>query len=69
VHLLAHALAHRGVHQLVALDAALAGKGGRYDERLEVLAVAEYLDALAGEACADAAFDALGRHHVQVLSL
>jgi hypothetical protein len=61
--------AERRVHQLVALDAALAGKGRRHDERLEVLAVAEYLDALAGEARLDARLDAFGGHHGQVLSL
>src|SRR5882672_5067039 len=44
VDLLAHALAERGIDQLVALHAAAAGKFRRNDERLEMLAVARHLD-------------------------
>src|ERR1700752_640929 len=49
VDLLAHALSQRRVHQLMALHAAAARELGRDDERLEVLSVADHLDALAVE--------------------
>jgi hypothetical protein len=42
--LFTHAVAQRGVHQLVALDQAFAGKCVRYDDRIEMLAVAFDLD-------------------------
>src|SRR5687768_8626437 len=40
VDLFAHALAQRGIHELVALHAAAAGELARDDDGLEVLAVA-----------------------------
>ena len=58
--LLAHTLAERGVDQLVALHAAPALEGARHHQRLEVLAVADDFDVLAGEAGLDACLDALG---------
>src|SRR5687767_3095818 len=58
VDLLAHALAERGVDELVALHAALAGKRGRDHQRLEVLAVADDFHVLAGQAGRDAGLDA-----------
>src|SRR6478609_6173875 len=58
VDLLAHALAQRPVDELVALHAALAGEGARHDQRLEMLAVADDLQVLAGEAGGDALLDA-----------
>jgi hypothetical protein len=64
VDLLAHALAQRGVYQLVALHAAAPGELVRDDERLEVLAVADHLDVLAGETALDACLHAFGGHHV-----
>src|SRR5688572_10465248 len=69
VDLLAHALAERRVHQLVALHAALSRESRGHHQRLEVLAVADYFHALAGEPRADALLDAVGGHHGQVLSL
>src|SRR3954464_7374254 len=42
--LLAHAIAQRPIHELVALHAALAGEGARHNERLEMLPVANHLD-------------------------
>ena len=39
----------RGIDELVALHAALAGERRAHDQRLEVLAVADDLDALAGQ--------------------
>ena len=53
--LLAHALTQRRVDELVALHAAAAGELGRYHQSLEMLAVANHLDALAGEPRLDAA--------------
>src|ERR1044071_8309919 len=44
VDLFAHPVAERGVHQLVALHAALAGERRRDDDRLEMLAVADHLE-------------------------
>src|SRR5437764_1466543 len=64
VDLLAHAVAERGVNQLVPLHAATALESRRYDERLEVLAVARDLAVPAGEARLDAGLDALCAHHV-----
>ena len=46
VDFLAHALAERGVDQLVALYPAAAGERRRHHERLEVLPVAHHLDML-----------------------
>src|SRR5687768_5407249 len=63
VDLLAHALAERRVHHLVALHAAAPGEAGADHQRLEVLAVADHLDMLAGQACLDAGFYAVWRHH------
>src|SRR5262245_2547509 len=48
VDLLAHALAERGVDELVALHPAAPGELARNDERLEVLAVADHFQMLAG---------------------
>src|SRR5258706_5507171 len=59
----AHAAAERAVNQLVALHARLAGEGARHHQRLEMLAVAAHLDALAGEPGLDAAFHAFRGHH------
>src|SRR5262245_57552359 len=58
VDLFAHPVAERGIYQLVALHAALAGEGRRDDQCLEVLAVAEHLEVLAGEPGLDAGLDA-----------
>src|SRR5688572_11652014 len=69
VDLLTHAVAERLVDQLVALHPALARESIGHDHGLEVLAVADHLDVLAGEAAFDAAFHAFGGHHSQVLSL
>src|SRR5919204_481514 len=68
VDLLAHALAERGVDQLVALHAVAAGEFIGNHERLEMLAVAQHLDVLAGEGGLDRLLDALRRDH-QDLSL
>src|SRR5712692_1237633 len=59
----AHALAERRVHELVALHAAAAGEGARYDQRLEVLPVARDLDVLAGESRLDPGLHAFRCHH------
>lgn len=59
VDLLAHAIAERRIDELVALHPVAAGKLGRHDERLEMLAVAHHLDMLAAEARLDAALHAL----------
>ena len=67
--LLAHELAERLVDELVALHATLAGEFARHHDRLEVLAVAEYFDMLAGEAGLDPLRHAVGSDHRQVLSL
>src|SRR5438034_3476780 len=63
VDLLAHALAQGRVHELVALHAAAPGKLFRHDERLEVLAVAQDFDVLAGEPALDAGFRAFRGDH------
>src|SRR5687768_11396496 len=68
VDLLAHALAQRGVYQLVALHAAAAGKLARYHQRLEMLPVADHLDMLAGDPALDACLHAFRGNH-QCLSL
>src|SRR5687767_1513296 len=59
VDLLTHAVAERLVDQLVALHAALARESIGHDHGLEVLAVADHLDVLAGEAAFDALLDAV----------
>src|SRR5919204_2667160 len=61
--LFAHALTERGVHELMALHAVSALELARYDERLEMLAVARDLDMLAGESRFDAVLYAFGCHH------
>src|SRR5689334_23300290 len=63
VDFLAHAVAEGRVDQLVALDAALAVESGGDDQRLEMLAVANDLDALGGELRFDSGLDAFGRNH------
>src|SRR5262245_675534 len=63
VDLLAHALAERGVDELVALDAALAAKRLADDERLEMLAVACDAHLAARQSLLDVAADVLGGHH------
>src|SRR6266850_603791 len=68
VDLLAHALAERRIDALVALHPAAAGELRGHDHRLEVLAVADHLDVLAGQPRFDALFDAVRRDH-QYLSL
>ena len=55
---LAHALAERGIDHLMALDAALAGELPADHERLEMLAVADHFDVLAGEPAFDSLLDA-----------
>ena len=52
---LAHAIPQGPVDELVALHAALARECRRHDQRLEMLAVADHLDALAGESRFDSA--------------
>src|SRR5689334_14474008 len=71
VDLFAHALAERGIDELMALHAALPGELRRHDERLEMLPVADDLDVLAGEAVGDALANALRIDHAgsQLLSL
>src|SRR5688572_14266760 len=69
VDLLAHALAERAVHQLMALHAILARERAGDDERLEMLAVADDFEVLAGNTCRDSLLDAVRGHHIQVLSL
>ena len=54
VDLLAHAVAERGVDELVLLDARQARERVRDDHRLEMRAVAAHLDVLAGEPGFDA---------------
>ena len=61
--LLAHALAERRIDELVALHAAAPGELARNDERLEVLAVADYLQVLAGEPARYSLFDAFCGDH------
>src|SRR6185503_15495122 len=63
VHLFPHALAERRVDELVALHAGAAGEPRRDHQRLEVLAVANHLDVLAGEPGLDRVLDAFGSHH------
>ena len=55
----AHAIAERGIDQLVALDAAFTGELRGDDHGLEVLAVADHLQVLARKAAFDAAFYAV----------
>ena len=70
---LAHAIAERRIDQLVALDAAFAGELRRDDHGLEVLAVADHFEVLAGEPALDAALYAVRsdqwRFSFQVLNL
>src|SRR5512135_2754704 len=63
VDLLAHALAERGVHQLVALHAAAPLELARHDERREMLTVTAHLEVLAGEPGCNSLPDAFSRHH------
>src|SRR5262249_50861649 len=58
-----HALAERRVYQLVALHAAAAGELRRDHQRLEVLAVADHLEVLAGEPRRDARLHAFHVDH------
>src|SRR5689334_20769063 len=57
VDLLAHALAERRVHQLVALHATEPREFGAHDDRLEMRAVAAHLEVRAREAGADRGLD------------
>src|SRR5471030_1102156 len=57
VDFLAHAVAQRGVDQLVALDQTLADEGRRNDDGLEVLAVALHFEVGAFEAGGQVAVD------------
>src|SRR5215471_1155075 len=61
--LFAHPVAERGIYQLVPLHAILAGERRRDDQRLEMLAVADHLEVLAGDAGLDAGLDAFGIDH------
>ena len=58
--LLAHAIAERAVHQLVALDPAQALECRTDDQRLEMLPVAVDLDLVAGKSGLDRALDVVG---------
>src|ERR1044072_6015985 len=58
VDFLAHAIAERRIDELVALHAVAAGELIRDHQRLEVLAVADHLDMLAGERGLDRLLDA-----------
>src|SRR5437764_1265692 len=68
VDFLAHALAERRIDELVALHAIASGELAGNDQRLEVLAIADDFDVLAGKSCLDAVLDALRSDH-QCLSL
>ena len=59
VNFLAHALTERGVDQLVALDAAFSRELRGNHHRLEMLAVADHLDVVAGEPAFDSLLDAV----------
>jgi len=63
VDLLAHPLAERAVDQLVTLNAVLALEGPGHHQGLEVLTVADHLDALAREPVKDALSHAFARDH------
>src|SRR3989454_8611963 len=60
---LAHALAERRVNQLMALHAAPSRKLPGYDQRLEMLSVADHFHMLAGEPRCDPRLHAFRRHH------
>src|SRR5688572_11960660 len=64
VNFLPHALAERGVDELVTLHAAAAGERARDHEGLEMRSVAEHLHVLAGEPGLDSRLHAFGCHHV-----
>src|SRR3954464_1688523 len=61
--LLAHAIPEGPVHELVALHAVLTSKIGRDDQRLEMLAVTDHLQVIAGQPGGDALLDAVGGNH------
>ena len=63
---LAHAVAERGIDQLVTLHAALAGKVAANDEGLEVLAIADHLEVLASEPGLDSRLDAFRSYHLSL---
>src|SRR6201996_2073770 len=60
VDLLAHAVAERGIHALVAADAHQAFEFRRHDGGEEMSAVALHLEVIAGESVGDVALDVLG---------
>lgn len=66
-----HAIAQRGVDQLVARDQALALEGGADDHRVEVRAVALHVEVFARESVGNVLADLLGggKHGHQFLSL
>ena len=64
--LFAHAITKRPVDQLMALHAALAGKGAGNNDGLEMLAIADDLEVLAGEACLDSRFHAFRSYHLSL---
>src|SRR5262249_4592775 len=68
VYLLAHALAERGVHELVTLHPRFPAEGLAHDQRLEVLAVAGHAHFAARQSRLDVAAQVLGCHHVCVPS-
>src|SRR5512139_337987 len=68
VDLRVHAGAERVVHQAVLLHHVLAGEGGAYDHRLEMLAVAVQLDVVARQFLGDPAFDVFGGNHARLAS-
>src|SRR5262249_13348060 len=68
VDLFAHAIAERGLDQLVALHAGAPGELVGTHQRLKMLTVTHHLDVLAGERGRDRLLDAFRRHH-QDLSL
>jgi len=56
----AHALAQRGIHDLMLLNARFAAEGGADEHRLEVMPIPLHLQMLAGEAFGDPALDLFG---------
>lgn len=66
---LAHAVAERRVNQLVALHPIAALERPADDHRLEMLAIANDFEVLAGEPAADSLLHAFWRNHVDPLQV
>ncbi|MCY1540735.1 hypothetical protein D9M68_763920 [compost metagenome] len=66
-----HAVAQRGIDQLMALDEALAFEGGADDDRVKMRAVALHVEMFTGQAFRDVLADLRGggKHGRQFLSL